>query len=187
MAANLRNNASLPLVGMVLACSADPDSRRLQRRLRRLRVLSLLAAVGFVMLIPRQTSAAMSQVWASLNAQLQVQQRLERTIRGVQAARSSQFLAEAIRRGLAAPQSFAIRDEQSLDQIRPRLVGLLRVRLTRLQAELRGEETLRLRKRRRDWLFQGLIAATYTFAFSSMADRLTVMLLFGLPPGSSSE
>ena len=167
----LRGGASFPLVGalmMLIALQLDSQLPPLAQWLRLFRRLCLLAALGYLWLIPLQTQAAFGVAQGATSQERLALKGLSRTIQAVRNADTEEKLRQAIG---ALPGAPPMRDRSFGDRfpsVRARLLEQLEPQLRRIEAGITERGRVRILEGVQRWIRDGLMRACYAFGFSGL-------------------
>jgi len=176
----LVNNGLLALLGVLLrgiATWVDPEDRDLQRGWARLRRLTKLVVLGYLLIIPLQLFALWRAVDASKqNASDQIQgaeTRLERVRREVEASRSIDELDARLRRLPGAPPLTREQRALPLAEIKARFNRAAEQSQTRINASPTGPDPLRLQQGIKESVRVVISALALAIAFRTSASPRT--------------
>ena len=167
----LRGGASFPLVGalmMLIALQLDSELPPLAQWLRMFRRLCLLAALGYLWLIPLQTQAALGVARSATSQERLALQSLTRTIQSVRNADTEEKLRQSIS---ALPGAPSMRERSFGDRfpvVRTRLLEQLEPQLRRIEAGIAERNRVRILEGVPSWIRDGLISACYAFGFAGL-------------------
>lgn len=167
----LRGGASFPLVGallMLIALQLDSELPPLTTWLRLFRRLCLLAALGYLWLIPLQTQAAFGVARTVTSQERLALQGLRRTVQAVRNADSDQKLRQAIGALPGAPPMADRRFGASVPEVRASLLKQLEPQLRGIEAGIAERHRARILEGLKGWIRDGLISACYAFGFAGL-------------------
>ena len=168
----LRGGASFALVGallMLIALQLDSDTQPLSDWLRTFRKLSLVAAIGYLLLIPLQTAASLGVARATNGQERQVFRILNQKIQAVRNADTEEKLREAISSLPGAPSLRGRSFGSSVPDVRRRVLEQVEPQARRLEATIQERERARIFGGLQNWIRDALISACYALGFAGLA------------------
>lgn len=185
----LRTTAIFALLGVVLLLLAQllrPESHSFAAQVIWVRRLALVAAIGFVLLIPLQVQAGFTLLGAGNNAELRNLRQVRAVAAEIGSARSEAAMRLAISHLPGAPAEFEGRFTRPLDQVRVALLTQLQPQIARADQRLAELRRQRLQGSLLGWFSDGLADLALAACFAAIGqlgpERSTLLFaLLGLP------
>lgn len=172
LAGSLRGGASFPIEGMALILIAnriDPNSASIARWRDRLRQLAVIAALGFLLLIPLQLFASVTQLKLVRDQDLQLISRLSSATKAVSAARTAPEFAAAVAQLPGSPPLRKDSRNVNLESDRQQLLVQLEPQIRQLKSRADATHATRLNQVITASLRDGLVTFIYALAFAAVA------------------
>ena len=167
----LRNTASIPLAGTALLLLAEfinPDSQILAQRVLWIRRLSVVAALGFFLLIPLQISAGLRDITKSTIIEYRELRALQRAAGAIQQAVTPQQMFTAIKLLPGLPPDATPALDGPIPSIRTFLLSQIRPQIVKLEARIRVVRQQRIQGAITLFAFDAVIALAYGIGFAAI-------------------
>jgi hypothetical protein len=168
----IRGGASFALVGallLLISLQLDRNVLPLADWLGTFRRLALLAAIGYLLLIPLQTNAALGVARGANGQDRQALQSLNQKIQAVRNADTDEKLRESISSLPGAPSLRGRSFGASLPTVRRRLLDQLEPQARRIETAITSRKRARILGGLQDWIRDGLINVCYGLGFAGLA------------------
>lgn len=169
---SLRGTASVPLVATALLLFAqrfDPEAEALDRRVTLVRRLCLPVALGFLLLIPLQISAGMSQMAQASSGESRQLREIQRTAVAIEQAQTQEALNQAIAQLPGLPSNFRGTFTRPIAEVRTILLNQIRPQIRSLETRLSQARSDRMQAALRLFIFDGITALGYAIGFAAIA------------------
>jgi hypothetical protein len=167
----LRGTASIPLAGMALLLLAEfinPDSQILAERIVWLRRLSVVAALGFFLLIPLQISAGLRQISQYTVTEYRELRAIQRASAAIEQAVTPQEMFNAIKLMPGLPDDIVPTFTLPIPAIRTALLAQIRPQVLKLETRIRQVRTQRLQAAITIFSFDAFISLAYGIGFAAI-------------------
>ncbi len=167
----LRTTAIFPLLGAVLLLLAQllrSQSRSLAGQVLWVRRLAFFAALGFLLLIPLQTSAGIKLLGAGNSGELRALRQVKAVAEEIRLANSEASLKLAISHLPGAPAEIQGTFTKPLDQVRSVVLDQLQPQIERVDNRLAELRKLRLQGGLLGWITDGLTALALAACFAAI-------------------
>lgn len=168
----VRGSASFALMGallLLISLQLDSGTLPLADWLGTFRRLCLVAAIGYLLLIPLQTAAALGVARAANSQERQVARILNQKIQAVRNADTEEKLREAISALPGAPSLRGRSFGASVPDVRRRVLEQVEPQARRLETTIASRERARIFGGLQTWIRDGLISACYVLGFAGLA------------------
>lgn len=168
----LRGGASFALVSallMVIALQLDSGTLPLADWLGTFRRLCLVAAIGYLLLIPLQTAASLGVARAASGQERQLSRILNQKIQAVRNADTEEKLREAISSLPGAPSLQGRSFRSSVPEVRRRVLEQVEPQARRLESTIANRDRARIFGGLQIWIRDGLVSACYVLGFAGLA------------------
>lgn len=172
LAGSLRGGASFPIEGTALILIAnriDPNSISIARWLDRLRQLAVIATLGFLLLIPLQLFASVTQLKLVRDQDQQLLASLSSATKAVASARSAPEFAAAVAQLPGAPPLRKDALTGGFEPARQQLLAQLEPQIRQLSSQVDATRAARLNQVITASLRDGLVTFIYALAFAAVA------------------
>lgn len=169
---SLRGTASVPLVATALLIFAqrfDPDAEALDRRVRFVRRLCVAVALGFLLLIPLQVSAGLSQMGQAASGEARQLRDIQRVSLAIEQAQTQEALNQAIAQLPGLPPNFRGSFTRPIAEVRTILLSQIRPQIRALETRVTQARTDRMQAALRLFIFDGITTLGYAIGFAAMA------------------
>jgi len=166
-----RAAAHIPLFAVILLLLAqryDPRDVGLARRVVWVRRLAAAAALGYLLLLPLQVSAALRQIDQTVSLESRQLQRIESVVTAIERADSPQAMNRAIAGLPGLPANFQGQFARPIPEVRTALLAQIRPQIQPLQARLSQLRTQRLQDLLPSVIFDSFIALGLFIAFAAV-------------------
>ncbi|MCX5948114.1 MAG: hypothetical protein NTY67_08040 [Cyanobacteria bacterium] len=167
----LRTTAIFPLLGGVLLLLAQllrSQSRSLAGQVLWVRRLAFLAALGFLLLIPLQTSAGIKLLGAGNSGELRALRQVKAVAEEIRVANSEAAMKLAISRLPGAPAEIQGAFTKPIDVVRSVVLDQLQPQIERADNRLAELRKLRLQGGLLGWITDGLAALALAVCFAAI-------------------
>lgn len=172
LAGSLRGGASFPLEGTALILIAnriDPNSSAIAKNLDRLRNLAVIAALGFLLLIPMQLFASVGQLRLVRDQDQQVLASLSSATKAIAAARTNAEFVAAVAQLPGAPPLRKEALNGDFEPARRQLLTQLEPQIRQLSGQVEASRAARTSQVITASLRDGLVTFLYAVAFAAVA------------------
>ncbi|MEI7952479.1 MAG: hypothetical protein WCH37_07350, partial [Synechococcaceae cyanobacterium ELA182] len=165
----LRTTAIFPLLGAVLLAQLlRSQSRSLAGQVLWVRRLAFLAALGFLLLIPLQTSAGIKLLGAGNSGELRALRQVKAVAEEIRVANSEAAMKLAISRLPGAPAEIQGSFTKPIDVVRSVVLDQLQPQIERADTRLAELRKLRLQGGLLGWITDGLAALALAACFAAI-------------------
>jgi len=172
LAGSLRGGASFPVEGTALILIAnriDPGSSSIAKGLDRLRQLAVIAALGFLLLIPLQLFASVTQLKLVRDQDQQLLTSLSSATRAIASSRTSAEFAAAVAQLPGAPPLRKEALTTNFEPARIQLLAQLEPQIRQLSNQVEASRSARINQMITANLRDALVTFFYAVAFAAVA------------------
>ncbi len=168
---SLRATASIPLVAMALLLLAEfinPDSQILANRILWLRRLSVVAALGFFLLIPLQISAGLREITKATVLEYRELSAIQRASTAIQEAVTQREMFNAIKLIPGLPPDATPAFNLPIPAIRTALLAQIRPQILKLETRIREVRSQRIQGAITIFAFDAFLSLAYGIGFAAI-------------------